>query len=144
MQPGESSIRKLLQRGVGVDTILVVGADVEDDGGMTIIDVSSTLHNDEIDEFPVEKNELEMLSDYLAKKDISIFEFFRSIDLDDSGLIDGYELQQALRSAEIADLPPWDIAKLMEFVDLDGDGRVNLPELDIAIARVRSGVSEEE
>ena len=144
MQRGESSIRKLLQRGVGVDTILVVGADVEDEGGMTIIDVSSTLHNDEIEEFPVEKNELEMLSDYLAKKDMSIFEFFRSIDLDDSGLIDGYELQQALRGADIADLPPWDIAKLMEFIDLDGDGRVNLPELDIAIARVRSGVSEEE
>ena len=144
MQRGESSIRKLLQRGVGVDTVLVVGADVEDEGGMTIIDVSSTLHNDEIDEFPVEKNELEMLSDYLAKKDMSIFEFFRSIDLDDSGLIDGYELQQALRSADIADLPPWDIAKLMEYIDLDGDGRVNLPELDIAIARVRSGASEEE
>ena len=144
MQRGESSIRKLLQRGVGVDTVLVVGADVEDDGGMTIIEVSSTLHNDEVDEFPVEKNELEMLSDYLAKKDMSIFEFFRSIDLDDSGLIDGYELQQALRSADIADLPPWDIAKLMEFIDLDGDGRVNLPELDIAIARVRSGVVEEE
>ena len=144
MQRGESSIRKLLQRGVGVDTVLVVGADVEDDGGMTIIEVSSTLHNDEVDEFPVEKNELEMLSDYLLKKDMSIFEFFRSIDLDDSGLIDGYELQQALRSADIADLPPWDIAKLMEFIDLDGDGRVNLPELDIAIARVRSGVVEEE
>ena len=144
MQRGESSIRKLLQRGVGIDTVLVVGADVEDDGGMTIIEVSSTLHNDEVDEFPVEKNELEMLSDYLAKKDMSIFEFFRSIDLDDSGLIDGYELQQALRSADIADLPPWDIARLMEFIDLDGDGRVNLPELDIAIARVRSGVVEEE
>ena len=144
MQRGESSIRKLLQRGVGVDTVLVVGADVEDDGGMTIIEVSSTLHNDEVDEFPVEKNELEMLSDYLAKKDMSIFEFFRSIDLDDSGLIDGYELQQALRSADIADLPPWDIANLMQFIDLDGDGRVNLPELDIAIARVRSGVVEEE
>ena len=144
MQPGESSIRKLLQRGVGVDTVLIVGADVEDDGGMTIIEVSSTLHNDEVDEFPVEKNELEMLSDYLAKKGMSIFEFFRSIDLDDSGLIDGYELQQALRSADIADLPPWDIANLMQFIDLDGDGRVNLPELDIAIARVRSGVVEEE
>jgi len=144
MQRGESSIRKLLQRGVGVDTVLVVGADVEDDGGMTIIEVSSTLHNDEVDEFPVEKNELEMLSDYLAKKDMTIFEFFRSIDLDDSGLIDGYELQQALRSADIADLPPWDVANLMQFIDLDGDGRVNLPELDIAIARVRSGVAEEE
>mgnify|MGYP006259943505 FL=1 len=144
MQRGESSIRKLLQRGVGVDTILVVGADVEDEGGMTIIDVSSTLHNDEIDEFPVERNELEMLSDYLEKKEMSIFQFFRSIDLDDSGFIDGYELQQALRSADIADLPPWDIEKLMELIDFDGDGRVNLPELDITIGRIRSGTSEEE
>ena len=32
----------------------------------------------------------------------------------------------------------------MELIDLEGDCRVNLPELDIAIARVRSGVTEEE
>ena len=102
------------------------------------------MHNDEIDEFPVERNELEMLSDYLEKKEMSIFQFFRSIDLDDSGFIDGYELQQALRSADIADLPPWDIEKLMELIDFDGDGRVNLPELDITIGRIRSGTSEEE
>jgi hypothetical protein len=142
---GTTTIRALFGRGVGIDTMLVIGESEEEGAsGSTIIEVSADLHNDEVDEFPVEKNELEMLSDYLAKKDMSIFEFFRSIDLDDSGLIDGYELQQALRSADIADLPPWDIAKLMEFIDLDGDGRVNLPELDIAIARVRSGVVEEE
>ena len=77
-------------------------------------------------------------------KSMSPFEIFALFDDDDSGLIDGYELQQALRSADIADLPPWDIAKLMQFIDIDGDGRVNLPELDIAIARVRSGATEEE
>ena len=95
---------------------------------MTIIDVSSTLHNDEIDEFPVEKNELEMLSDYLAKKDMSIFEFFRSIDLDDSGLIDGYELQQAYAMLTLQ-IFHRGTCKLMEFIDIDGDGRVNLPGL---------------
>lgn len=144
LQTGESSIRKLLQRGVGVDTVLVVGQDVEDEGGVEIIEVSSTLHNDEITEFPVVKTELEMLSDYLVKKEMTIFEFFRSIDLDDSGNIDGFELQQALLNSEIADLPPWDVLKLMEMIDLDGDGRINLPELDIAIARVRPNPFSEE
>ena len=86
-----------------------------------------------------------MLSDYLTKKEMTIFEFFRSIDLDDSGNIDGFELQQALMNSNIADLPPWDVLKLMEMIDLDGDGRINLPELDIAIARVRpQPLSEEE
>ena len=76
---------------------------------------------------------------------MTIFEFFRSIDLDDSGNIDGFELQQALMNSNIADLPPWDVLKLMEMIDLDGDGRINLPELDIAIARVRpQPLSEEE
>ena len=32
----------------------------------------------------------------------------------------------------------------MKFVDLDVDGRVNLPELDIAITRIRTGATEEE
>ena len=32
----------------------------------------------------------------------------------------------------------------MELIDFDGDGRVNLPELDITIGRIRSGTSEEE
>jgi len=144
LQTGESSIRTLLQRGVGVDTVLVVGADVEDEGGVEIIEVSSTLHNDEITEFPVVKTELEMLSDYLEKKSMTIFEFFSSIDLDDSGNIDGFELQQALINSKIADLPPWDVLKLMEMIDLDGDGRINLPELDIAIARVRPNPFSEE
>jgi hypothetical protein len=144
LQTGESSIRKLLQRGVGVDTVLVVGDDVEDEGGVEIIEVSSTLHNDEVTEFPVVKTELEMLSDYLEKKGMTIFEFFNSIDLDDSGTIDGYELQQALVNSKIADLPPWDVMKLMEMIDIDGDGRINLPELDIAIARVRPNPFSEE
>jgi Ca2+-binding EF-hand superfamily protein len=85
-----------------------------------------------------------MLSDYLEKKGMTIFEFFNSIDLDDSGAIDGYELQQALLNSKIADLPPWDVMKLMEMIDLDGDGRINFPELDIAIVRVRPNPFSEE
>ena len=72
------------------------------------------------------------------------FSFFRSIDLDDSGSIDARELQNALRSANIANLPPWDMGRLIAAIDIDGDGQINLPELDITVARLRSASSEEE
>ena len=35
------------------------------------------------------------------------------------------------RVAEIADLPPWDIEKLVHAMDANGDGRIDLPEIDI-------------
>jgi Ca2+-binding EF-hand superfamily protein len=87
-----------------------------------------------------------MLSNYLAESDQSLFQFFQSIDLDDSGTIDGFEFQRALKNAEIANLPPWEMSALLEAMDLDGDGKINLPELDIAVTKIRSmqSTSEEE
>ena len=79
-----------------------------------------------------------MLSDYLMKTKQSIFQFFKSIDLDDSGKIDSYEFQQALKNSSIANLPPWGIGPLVQALDLDGDGQINLPELDIAITMIRA------
>ena len=90
--------------------------------------------------------ELVMLADYLTSSGQSIFQFFQSIDLDDSGTIDGFEFQRALKNAEIANLPPWEMSALLEAMDLDGDGKINLPELDIAVTKIRSmqSTSEEE
>ena len=140
---GSTSIRTLLGRGVGVDTTLHIGEIEEDDGGPSIIRVSAQLHNDEITEFPVPE-ELVMLAQFLKQSKQSIFEFFNAIDLDDSGQIDAYEFQQALMKSDIANLPPWEMNRLVSAVDLDGDGRINLPELDIMLAKIRNDILESE
>lgn len=156
-----TSIQELLGRGVGVNTKLVLGESHEDDGGSTIIAVSASLHNDEVTEFPEEEieeeteedageenkgpaKELVMLLDYLKKSDQTVFEFFRSIDLDDSGSIDCYEFQQALAKADAGEYPPWEVESLVAAIDLDKDGKINLPELDISLARIASQILPDE
>jgi hypothetical protein len=145
-----TTIRTLIGRGVGVDTQLIIGRHTEDESGATIIAVGAHLHNDEVTEFPDDgketPEELVMLANYLASSGQSIFQFFQSIDLDDSGTVDAYEFQMALKNADIANLPPWEMGALVEAVDLDGDGKINLPELDIALTTIRTkqGSNEEE
>jgi hypothetical protein len=140
---GSTTIRTLLGRGVGVDTTLHIGEIQEDEGGSSIIQVSTQLHNDEVTEFPVPE-ELVMLAQFLKQTKQSIFEFFNTMDLDGSGEIDGYEFQQALAKSNIANLPPWEMGRLVSAVDLDGDGRINLPELDIMLAKIRTEILESE
>ena len=138
---GSTTIRTLISRGVGIDTELKVGH-TEDESGATIIAVSAHLHNDEVTEFPDDEKEtpeeLVMLADYLSQSNQSIFQFFQSIDLDNSGTVDGFEFQRALKNADIANLPPWEMGALLEAVDLDGDGKINLPEPDISLTIIQS------
>jgi hypothetical protein len=145
---GTTSIRSLLGRGVGLDTDLIIGSGEKAASGPTVIAVRADLHNDEVTEFPESESEipeeLQMLADFLDETEQDVFSFFRSIDLDDSGSIDARELQNALRSAKIANLPPWDMGRLIAAIDIDGDGQINLPELDITVARLRSSSLEEE
>jgi len=98
------------------------------------------LHHDDHHHTP---KELYMLSDYLASKKLSTFEFFKTIDLDGSGEIDMFEFQTALKNAEVADLPPWEMGDLMKAVDLDGNGTINVPELDIVLAKIKGKTYEE-
>ena len=126
---GVTTIQQLLGRGVGVTTKIIVGESEENDGGTTIIAVNAELHNDEVTEFPEEESEdsdeedgeetkgpareLVMLLDYLKSNEQTVFEFFRSIDLDSSGEIDGFEFQQALKNSDVGDFPPWEIDGLV-------------------------------
>ncbi|MEC7097738.1 MAG: hypothetical protein VXW70_05995 [Candidatus Thermoplasmatota archaeon] len=150
-----TTIQQLIGRGVGVNTTLIIGDAVEDEGGSTVIAVSASLYNDEVTEFPAEEaddssesedkgpnRQLVMLVDYLRKTEQSVFEFFKSIDLDDSGNIDGFEFQQALISSDVGEYPPWELEGLLAAIDLDNDGKINLPELDIALAQIAAEYSE--
>ncbi|MGB1678915.1 MAG: proton-conducting transporter membrane subunit [Poseidonia sp.] len=80
--------------------------------------------------------ELLMLANYLAETGQSVFGFFNSIDLDQSGEVDTYEFQTALKNADIADLPPWEMQPLMKALDMDGNGSINVPELELTLGRV--------
>jgi len=137
---GSTSVRTLLGRGVGMDTTLIIGSsEDESKGGMTIIEVSADLHQDKVDEFPVEFDEnLVTLTRWLCGRGTTTAQFFSWADVDNSGEVDMFEFANALSVADIADLPPWDITKLVEVLDINGDGRLNLPELDIALLNIRN------
>ena len=98
-------------------------------------------HHDDNHEENHTPKELTMLSDYLSSSNQSVFQFFKSMDLDDSGDLEFKEIEQALNSANIKDLPPWNMAKFLAAIDLNRDGKINLPELDIAIASINSSSS---
>ena len=69
-------------------------------------------------------------------------QFFEWADVDNSGSMDLFEFSNALRVAEIADLPPWDIEKLVHAMDLNGDGRIDL-EIDIHLMGIRNALDIE-
>ena len=144
---GTTSIRALFGRGVGVDTTLVIG-ESEEEGttGSSVIEVSSDLHNDEVDEFPVKEEfdeDLVSLTKWLCGRGTTPAQFFAWADVDDSGEIDMFEFANALRVADIADLPPWDIESLVKKMDLNSDGRINLPELDLKLIQIRNALDIE-
>ena len=133
-----TTIRDLIGRGVGVDTQLVVSETEENEGCSTVIAVESALHNDEIKEFPPSSDAtMVAFVQYLTNTDQSVFDLFRSMDLDDSGKIDAREFLAALEASPIGALSSIEASDLVASMDLDGDGELNLPELDIAIAQVK-------
>jgi hypothetical protein len=150
VEGSSTTIRSLIGRGVGVDTELIVSAGESSDGGSTIIGVDASLHNDEIKEFPATTAQaLVDFVQYLVDSNQSVFQLFRSMDLDDSGKIDSREFLAALEDSNINALSSIEAAELVESMDLDGDGELNLPELDIAIAQIKrdhniTPISEEE
>ena len=83
--------------------------------------------------------ELEMLSSYLENKKLSVFEFFKNMDLDDSGELEFPEIEKAMKKADIPDMPPLNMARFLAAIDLNRDGKINLPELDLAIGAIRNG-----
>ena len=46
-----------------------------------------------------------------------------------------------MKKSNIANLPPWDLSRLIKAVDINGDGDIDLPELDIKLALIRTDMT---
>ena len=92
---------------------------------------------------PVFDEDLVKLTKWLCSRGTTTAQFFEWADTDNSGSIDMVEFANALRAAEIANLPPWEIEELVKLMDINSDGRINLPELDIALLNIRNALGIE-
>ncbi len=160
LQPGSTSIRDLVSKGVGVDTLIIINAASEEDEeeDSTEVGVSAALHTDEgvvmpkaepvkaapVDALAAFQPELIDLARWLKSSGTTTIDLFMKMDLDRDGTISPFEIREGLASLDIVDLPPWDVEKLVTSMDLDGDGKINIPELDIHMMRILNSLSAED
>ena len=91
-----------------------------------------------VEESPRFDEDLVKLTKWLCSRGTTTAQFFEWADVDNSGTIDMVEFANALRQAEIANLPPWEIEELVKIMDINEDGRINLPELDIMLLKIQN------
>ena len=91
-----------------------------------------------VEEGPKFDEDLVKLTKWLCSRGTTTAQFFEWADVDNSGTIDMVEFANALRQAEIANLPPWEIEELVKIMDINDDGRINLPELDIMLLKIQN------
>ena len=91
-----------------------------------------------VEEGPKFDEDLVKLTKWLCSRGTTTAQFFEWADVDNSGTIDMVEFANALRQAEIANLPPWEIEELVKIMDINDDGRINLPELDIMLVKIQN------
>jgi len=156
LHPGTTSIRDLVSRGVGVDTEIVVSAPEEEseEPSSTDVGVSAALHTDEgvvmpvpeaapVDPLSSFQSELVDLAQWLKETETTTIDLFMMMDINSDGQISPFEIREGLASLEIADLPPWDVEKMVAAMDLDGDGKINIPELDIHMLKIMNSLSKD-
>ena len=91
-----------------------------------------------VEEGPKFDEDLVKLTKWLCSRGTTAAQFFEWADVDNSGTIDMVEFANALRQAEIANLPPWEIEELVKIMDINEDGRINLPELEIMLMKIQN------
>ena len=87
--------------------------------------------------------ELVKLTKWLSARGTTTVQFFEWADVDNSGTIDMNEFADAMRTAEIANLPPWEVGDLVKVMDINNDGKINLPELDMMVLKIRNSLGIE-
>ena len=72
---------------------------------------------------------VDVLAKWLETTGITIPTLFKKFDTNNDNLIDSVELKTGLLSLNLADLPPSQVERLVEIIDEDGDGQIDLSEL---------------
>ena len=134
LSAGNTTIRQLLGQGLGMDTEIIVGDEEEEE---EVAEPVEQISAPKEDVFP---SELVRFAEHLATTGKNVFDVFSELDLNKDGVLDSFEFREGLAAMEIADLAPWDVDALLNAVDLSGDGKIDLPELDILIMRLNNVV----
>jgi Ca2+-binding EF-hand superfamily protein/RNA polymerase subunit RPABC4/transcription elongation factor Spt4 len=90
---------------------------------------------------------VEVLSKWLSATGLAVSSLFSRFDANDDGEISSEELRDGLLALNLADLPPSQIEKLISILDEDGNGTIDLGELERIItgeSSVEKVISEEE
>ncbi len=103
-------------------------------GGLVPLDSTKCMHCGTIF---VADDVVEVLRKWLNETGISIPILFKKFDTNDDGRIDSSELKSGLLSLNLADLPPSQVERLIETIDEDGDGLIDLQELHFTITGER-------
>lgn len=73
---------------------------------------------------------VDILRKWVADTGINIRKLFDRFDENDDGTIDSSELKEGLLGLNLADLPPSQVDRLVEEIDADGNGLIDLDEFD--------------
>ena len=128
---GRHTMRGFLSMGLSLDTVLDFNPKAAlPPSGRSMVNIIS-----EDDEEPPLDPELVQLAHSIHFTRMSVYELFRDLDLDGDGSLTPYEFREGMMRMDIDDLAPGDVDRLIRAVDINGDGRIDLPELDIMISR---------
>ena len=122
---------------VGIMLQLLIPRNITDHKQMVTEEPISEEEKEEFDE------ELVKLTKWLSARGTPTVQFFEWADVDNSGTIDMNEFADAMRTAEIANLPPWEVEDLVKVMDINNDGKINLPELDMMVLKIRNSLGIE-
>ena len=89
---------------------------------------------------------VDVLRNWLSNTGLSIAALFDKFDTNGDGMIDSSELREGLLNLNLADLPPSQVERLIEEIDIDGNGEIDLMELEQSVtgAEYTTSVSEKE
>ena len=77
---------------------------------------------------------LDVLRKWVATTGIGVKTLFSKFDVNGDGEISSSELKEGLLGLNLADLPPSQVDKLVEAIDEDGNGTIDLAELEATIS----------